>query len=680
MAFAKKQQSWLTRFGITLCGVSLVLSFFGFIAGMRWFGYGLWPQSESVLVVLHTCAFLSTIGLIMMGFNRKILGMVMSSAICVIPLLIALWSLFCLLFIDIPMRSFLGSVRIGEGVVWWFNISMMSMSIAILWRFMLWRRIIAISAILSFLTCYSLSVSHYYFDHYYAPLFYPDYLAFAVLCFVPFLFKYIQNHFQFIVFYTLFFFLIFLTDNKSMIGFTVLIPPILYVFMHLAIFPKKTRSIMAYMAITATPFAFIAIFSLVLYLYNDQGIYAFYAMGEVIKSFASRAFLADLSYQSMIANPFSFLIGTGWGHFVDHMAAYQPADWINFTWAAGQWDGLSRDHFHSHNIFVETLNAIGLPGLILLIAYITAFAILAKKQYKIGGIIAASGMMFYGSFWFFMPVLVPFLVLASVTTKQSPLLPQIFKNKAVVSALPFALALIALMQIGAATAIYLTAKQMDDLDPDPLSITNPDNVTCSLSYHDFGAGGVHLNRILLDRVRYTIDLTQTSPNDRPDKESPEKIPGHILAINHLFCQSQLYLQTYPAHIRLQLTAITIRGEMLLGLGGYMDAPTQAYYYRGWRESLLRWIDDHPNRIDLTSTYLLYNLMNGRESESRPVIEAIKRHNPDHPLYLWFEGLTLLSSKTTTLDGLRMMKTALDGGIERFIIVDEETRNALAYLQ
>jgi hypothetical protein len=235
------------------------------------------------------------------------------------------------------------------------------------------------------------------------------------------------------------------------------------------------------------------------------------------------------------------------------------------------------------------------------------------------------------------------------------------------------------MQFAAAFIIHFTASNTNKYEPAPLPIINPNAVSCPLDYHDFGAGGLHLNRMLLDRVRYTIDLTQTSHSDKPDKEGPEKIPGHILAINNLFCQTQHYLDQNPSHVRLQLSSITVRGEMLLALNDYLSAEAAAYYYNGWRESLLNWINKYPNRVDLASTYLLFNLINQREGESRPIINAIKAVNPEHPLYLWFHGLSLLTDQELTMDGLNMMKRALNNGIDRFIIVDDQTRATLEQL-
>ncbi len=679
MIFVKKQQMNFARVGLTISGFSFALSFFAFIASLRWFGYGIWPQSESVIVVIHLLTGLSTLGLVLACHNRKILGMAMGNVMCVLPLAIGLWSLFCMIFSEIPMRSFLGSVRIGEGVVWWLNIATLSMTITILWRFKIWKIIISTAAIIGFMACYTMSVSHYYLGHYYAPLFFPDYLTFAALCLMPFLFGYVKNFRHFIVIYVLFFLVIFLTDNRTMIGFAAVLPIIIYLWMHIPLLSQKTRQNLVFTGIVILPLAFLIIFACITHLYRDVGIYPIYAMGEAIKSFASRAFLTDFSYQDLLADPKSFIVGTGWGSFVDHMAAYQPSNWINFTEYARQWDGMHRDHFHSHNMFVETLNAIGVVGFILLIIYFACFAIFAKTRYKIGGMIAASGMMFYASFWFLMPVLLPFLAFASASTKTKIFFPKIVKSNSGRYIFTFMMIIIALMQLAAAYFIYSTAQQTNKYEPAPLEITNADTVSCDMEYDDYNAGGIHLNKMLLDRVRYTIDITQTSPNDKPDKEGPEKIPAHILAINNLFCQTQRYLNENPSHVRLQLSNIAVRGEMLLALSDYLSPQAKRYYYNGWRESLLNWIEIYPNRLDMTSTYLLFNLMNGREDQSRPVINAIRNQDPEHPLYLWFHGLSLLSAPQTTLGGLNMMRQAIANGIDRFIVVDEDTRATLEQL-
>lgn len=657
--------------GLIMTATGVVFSMLAFLASLRGIGFGIWPQSEIVTGGLHICAFMATLGLLILSRTSRLPRRVFHNPVVFIPILIGVLSLIMLPFHALPVRSFIGDVRSGEGAIWWIDIGIFTAALLILWRIRLWRRVVTATAIAAFVLCALLSFSHIQWEHYYAPLYFTDYLSFVALCFLPlgygFCLKQRKPALWLAGGYLLLNIFLYATGNRAMIAFGIFIPLVFYGFwfvMHT--YKPRLVNPLSFLLLAGIPVIIVtALYGLTL-VDPRQGYYAFTGI-DLLRTVASRAYLIDVSLQSMIDQPLGFMTGLGWGSYVDHLAAFQPIQWIDFTTLrGGQWDGLAFDHFHSHNMFIETLNAVGTGGLILLLAYYVAIATQSARSEKKPAILLAAGLMIWASFWFFLPLMMPFLVFAVVSTHPRNTsirftLPAVFYT-------PF-LIIIAAMQLAAAIIILATAHNTHQFEPTPFDLQTTAQ-SCPADYVDFGGGGQHLSRLMLDRLRYTVDLATTGPDDAPDKESPATIPGHLLHLNSYFCQAGDYIATHPASKRLILAHLTMRGEILVGLDAFLDPATRAYYENGWQEELTRWITDNPMRTDMASPYLLYNVMMEREPESRPVIDHIRRQNPEDPLGLWFAGLDFLQSPDRTEQGLIMMRRALEHGIERYIPIDD----------
>ena len=98
--------------------------------------------------------------------------------------------------------------------------------------------------------------------------------------------------------------------------------------------------------------------------------------------------------------------------------------------------------------------------------------------------------------------------------------------------------MLVITQLVAAFIIFSTAKNTDGYDPAPITVAQA-RTNCPLEYNDYGAGGLHLSRLILDRLRYTVDLADKENFDSK-KESPETIPTHVQSLNSFFCQGQSY--------------------------------------------------------------------------------------------------------------------------------------------
>ena len=661
-----------------LIGVPTILAFFTFCLGLRGVGGGTWPQSESVMAGVLFLAVFPTIGLLIRLWRSPCLESHYFNPLVFLPFLIGALSLVLLPFDDLPVRSFLGAVRSGEGAVWWLSLSTFSAASIMMWKLNVWRQALIAAAIASFVACFALSMIHRVFETYFAPLYFTDYLAFAFVCLIPVIYPFFAKQesrwLKWLLFYLVLNGVMILSDNKAMMVYAMFMPLVLWGGWALTVKRGVIQDRLSYAVILLIPTGGILFFLGLSALFQTEGFYAFSSSGA-FRTVASRAYLVDVSFQALVDHPARFLTGFGWGSFVDHITQYQPAQWIDFTQITGkQWDGFSKDHFHSHNMFIETMNALGITGLVLLVLYFAAFPVVAAASVKKAAFMMSAGLMIWGSFWFFMPNLFAFMVFAaaSVSGRYYPLWAAYKHSKLLKGAIAACLCAIAALQLLAFWMIFDTARMTDTYDPAPISVETA-QTDCPSEYRDYGAGGLHLSRIILDRLRYTVDLADTQTPSSVPKEGPEAIPDHVRSLNSLFCQAGHYIQHNESTDRLVVAHLLMRGEILLGLMPYIDEETKAYYERGWEDELLRWLERVPARADLATPFFLYNLSEGQEELSVDVAALIHQQTPHHPLGLWFKGLYLLQDDKTVADGIGMMRAALENGIERFIPVDAEVK-------
>lgn len=644
-----------------------------FILAIRPIGIGIWSQSELMTAGLHFTAFLSAIGVLLLNFHKRISAMVFVQPLVLLPLCLGGLSLLFLPLQNGPVRDFLGDVRTGEGVVWWFDLSVLSASAMVLWRYKNLRRILIKIAVFSFAVCFALSVSHEHMPHYRAPFYFPDYLAFLILCLLPLAYmRWFGREnplWRYVVFYVVLNILIVLSENKAMILFSVILPLLWWGYWWIAPrlpIPQKT---IAMIGIAALPLALFALFAVVVFMHSSEGYYA-YEHDKILKTLASRAFLAQTAIVPMLDQPWTFLHGFGWGTYTDHLVNYQPSRWMDFTLYGRQWDGYMFDHFHSHNMFVETFNAVGVLGGVLIFVYCLAFALTARPSLYKPAMVFTSGLMVWGSLWFLFPLHNPFWALAAASLARPV---KTFRlNKKFLAG---ALVVIMICQAIAGSMTFITAYRFDEVQTRPLSAAQARQNCPVETYKDFDAGGVHLSRLMLDRLRYVLNVKAKAVHEYTH-ETRADIPRHLLHVNYLFCLADDYIKHDYAGARVKVAHLVMRGEILLGLGEYLDEEARAYYYDGWEEELKGWLRAYPGRADLATPYLLYSLANGREQSALPIAEMIYRHDPVHPLGLWFKGLADLNDPQTANMGLSMMRMALDNGIERFMPVDDDLRNML----
>ena len=663
-------------------------SFLLFIPSLLKVGVGIWPQSELQSMTLHVCGLLAAIGCAGLCMTTAIGRKALLSPQALLPFCIGTLTLLWMPLHDMPVRSLLGTPRIGEGAAYWLDIGSLTAAALILWRLPLCRKIIVFVAGVSILVCAGLTFSHQMIEHYIAPYFFTDFLALMVIAVAPYLYMkgaaYWPRWRYSAVFYVALLALILATENKALALFALAVMPCVFVVGSVPWFNRAIKQHLSLLGVAAIPIGILGVYYAFLQVSGSHGYYEFMHTG-LINTLISRAFLMDVTLHNMDGNPLNILTGLGWGTYVDFLATYQPSQWLNFTTFSSQWDGFSSDHFHSHNMFLETLSSIGVVGAVALFLYGLSFAMNTKAGWQTMGWIVAAAFMVSASMWFMFPLQAAYLVFAVASINRiKPLQIGALRLKLSRGVASGFLFICVLAQGYAVYAAGVSAFGYNTYDPKPYHPA--ENVPCPEHYNDAGAGGMHLSRMLLDRLRYTVDLADqiANPDNVPEgKEAPtrEEVEKHVLQLNALFCQAEEYIGRQGENVtdRLVVAHLTARAEALLALSEYMDDQNLMYYYAGWHEDLMAWLAAHPARFDMASPYLLYHVMRQQEAVSMPIVTLLHQQDAHNPLALWFRGLYLLNDPETLAQGLRMMRVSLDRGIVRFIVVEDDVKDMLLAL-
>lgn len=154
----------------------------------------------------------------------------------------------------------------------------------------------------------------------------------------------------------------------------------------------------------------------------------------VLGTIWSRSYMSRVVVDEMLANPSDLIVGRGWGFFpelYEEIARDVPGRMYRVSNPASSntyWDVHGKANFHSHNMFAESLGALGILGPILWCGILWAIAAASMR-----GLFIASGLAILGTFWFPLNVMTPAIAFAIGTVIRprraglaaSPMLPMI---------------------------------------------------------------------------------------------------------------------------------------------------------------------------------------------------------------------------------------------------------------
>lgn len=676
----------IKRFSLFLLAAGVIAGFFVYVLGLQYFRYGIWPQSEPPLVAFHSAAVLAALGLTGLYFtcHRPSVVRALVHPYTLGPLALWVYSLAVMPFQTIPVLHFLGLAHIGEGTALWAGWAMMIAAVLILRQTRIFKYVVAVAGLAAFAVLYGMLMNFRWRGDPITPLYFPDFLSLSIFGILPVLYwlsdRAVRGRetLRFWIWPVLLAVIVGLnifTENNVGVAYSVAGAAFFLGIFALPI-ARQRQERYALWTLVAIPAGFLILLIASAQLYPREGYYATHDWGALTTIF-SRGYLIDMVWQPMFEQPLSWLIGLGWGSYGEIVSGYLPTGWVDFTGEKGVWDGVSTDHFHSHNLFVDVLYSAGLPALMIFTAWLVTIPLFARRGQKICAFVFAGALTAVGSFWFIMPHNIAFITLGFGFLGRPLALGPVLRQHRKMLARGVLILLILSMACGvlAVCGIYRAMRTTDQYTP-PAFAKAGDYTSCTLDYNDYGAGGVHLARMITLRLRVISARWENKQDADDEKKLKEELEGDLKGLINLFCQADLYSKAHPASEKLAIARLLVRGETLLSAADLMDKPMKNHLAQGWEAELDAWLDRHPARVDLAVPYLLWSLLQHQEEAMNRLAQRLYDYNPQDPVGLWFTGLAMTNDPASAQEGVWRMRRALDLGIARFMPIEEEIKAQL----
>lgn len=664
---------------LSILAAGCLVASFIFILSLPKIGFGAFRQSDLSASVLFAVNALmaAVLAIIAAGRHGPLLRSISLHPFVLIPFAIGAFSVLIMPFQDLPIRHLLGAPQTAEGTALWLSWSIMTAAGILLWKTKIWKHALVGMSVVSLLLLFGGILLNEFTGFIYTAFHFADFTAASFFALLPLCWPYFYRlqrslpsarakQLAWLGAYIVFNCFVFFTKNKVAILYAVAGIPALLALLYLL--SRMTKAPSAHAKILSLLLVLIPLSALGFYLlmgifFRTQGFYPLEEI-EIFNTMASRSFLISAGLQDSFSTLKAFLIGTGWGTFTEHLTRHMPLEWVNLNLFFGeQWDGITTDHFHSHNLFAESFMAIGLPGLLLTLLLFAGIPLFATKKAFTPAIIFSGGLLAVSSFWFFLMPNIPLVAFAfAACAKIRPVKGFAFINKFVTIAAFIAMAVLLLFS----SAAVLQAGISSRIEATPQLGAAVKDV-CPTAFDDFGAGGLHLAQTLTGPLRAVGFIRLENPN----AYTREDITTMIGTTNQVFCQTAAYAERYDGRIshRLLVARLIVRGEMLIGFTDYLDPQTVALYANGWKEELETWLDKVPTRPDMAVTFLSWSLAQGHEDNVLSIAQKLRAHNPEDPVGLWFEGIVLTGQPERAQEGIELMRRALKNGAERMMTID-----------
>ena len=575
---------------------------------------GIYPQIDTQVIFLHLlCGIMFFYFSSLLYFNKYNLEQ-LKHPLIFIPFLIAIFGLVASLFNKNPNISFSGSPQIGQGVFWYFDLTIMSiifsqtMLIKKL-RLYIFINVIFITSFITFFTFFphwrGLPISFYYFT---------DYLCFyGVLCFILLTTLTNKIYLNISGFFILGLYLS-LLDNRAAIVFwlTTLLAALLYYFFNLF---KKNNLIDQLKCFLFSNGMFVFLIFFISFLILFCSIYFWsenYTLspdikGTLLDAPVVRGKIIETSLYSLL-NFKNIIFGNGWGAVPD-LLLENMKNW--------QYDELRVGynlHFHTHNELTEHLVSLGLIGGILFLVYLyfifkesSKFSFAAKLGWLLFFKINSFWFLWTGTFTVFAVVVSCFITYNNLLIKKNTIFHNIKFNRLYLS---FLTVPISLFLFYGAFITYQSTKVNKFLNYNAIieNIKGNENSTkmeCLNFYEDYQRGGFILDRFL---SMYSSNVMAYNVEDI-DEEA-------LIVLNEIKCKANKLIETKNFTSSLLATAMKADTDYYFkfkDIDNRKDLIIKNYDKWLYKAHIIS--ETIPNRGDLLLPFLSYAVNNNKMDDA-----------------------------------------------------------------
>lgn len=633
-----------------------------FYASLLPWKFGVWSDTEPMVVALHGAAALCAMGLLLCAVSRpQFVGRFAAHPVVVISLFVAVWSLLVAPFADYPVLSLLGSPQLGEGALYHADVAVFLAAGMLLRRFpAAYRGFTMVAATICAVTpllIWALDVGAlletrrlFVFDDYLA--YYAVAGAALILCRRDLPIR-----------------------RRVILAGLVALPG-------LAVSNNSTAIVVVLALATPAAWALhclnaksagsvrLSKFALALSapLLAGAGILIVWSIGQTgeVGSLTSRLFMYRALLPVLTEDPTVLLVGQGWG-------AVNTSVLINLAQSGakiwdGSWDLSARDIPHSHNFVLEALLGGGLPAMLGVLALLMLVAATARRRDLPAAAFAVISLAGLGAMWFQLPATSGLMAIVLGGLAGPVRIPW---RRYVVPRRWLLAGLVAVLVAQIATLNWLIDYGVAAQRADRAGYNSADDETCGAFPSDAGRGSIGLTQAFGDL--FASIFTKQHYGEPIADEKWDRLARLYCVVTRRAARSE--------SARLLLGDLVFRSQV----AAVFDQPGISQRFssaiEGWEEALVRFLDHAPGRTDMAAPYLAWLLDRRNPERVVTVAQELLSRNPRDPVGHWFLGVGLVAFGRDTSDANRNqarqhMSQALALGLQRYIKVDPEVLHFL----
>ncbi|MDB9971941.1 hypothetical protein OAE09_04710 [Alphaproteobacteria bacterium] len=650
---------------------------------------GYWGQVEGMIAFNHFCSAIVAFLLLKLGFSNKELREYFSHPLVLLPSLIAIYSTIASFFHRLPVLTFYGSPQIGEGVFWYFSLSILTLLYFIViqnnrLKIILFINIFLIVLVVSVGSFYPLItgvvISFFGFNDWLAMYF--TALCIAVIYFLTVLKIKGNKDFISLLFFLLLGPLFWKIDNNSAIALWLILV-FVWVFWLLSSYKifKDNYIIKVFynpLFFTMVPIILSLIMLISSFVFwdgltdqtdeitsNNLGHLAtLIARGSIV-----RVILEHLT------NINALLFGHGWGSISELLiASFTPEVFYQINTG-------NRVHFHTHNEFFEHLFSIGIVGTFLYVMYIYS---IFKFSFKKSMSISLVWLLYFClcSFWFQWVSIIPFIAMLAaflmLNTKGpfnyafSGQFAKFFTSRTGYSSYLFLVATFLLY--GAYIGYFTAYNEMESTRAGQLidmARESEKNGKCSNKIYDFGKGGFQFSQKFLGFSDYYKN--QVINYGKLNESDQIVLNWYLCASNEMVKSENYTLELLNVHINVLSMISILPGKMgeaaRLGVKKHID---------DWEHKLNILLSLAPKRVDQATPLIAFYIKNINDMGVKRVCNKIEK-SKHYQGYCDLALGSVLLKEGNFEKGMKLIGRANDNGVLDSSVLDIDTANSLKKL-
>lgn len=664
----------MQRLSLCIQWLGLCLAALSVFGAHPFFAAGTWADTETVNVVLFTAAALAFLGLSLNAAATKAALRSICHPVCLLLAATGIWSFTGAANADFKSLAILGAPQTGQGVIWYFAFAGFTASAINLRKHPdAFRSLLVIAAIAAVVSSY-LNLSNVPWVAELIPsmiqngfLFgfneYQAYYALGLVIIATIGVLRGEKRFPAVIFVSAIILLI-LSRNRLAI---VAIGLIAILFLLVTLTPYGRRAIIwlekqKYLSASIiTALLLAAAFPVLLIRLVD--------FQSIEFSLWSRTILQTALDPSLFESLRASLFGHGWGHFQEYLLRNLPSTGIDIYETS--WSDITRDEFHSHNGPTDALFAMGLPGLLLTIAFPVFVVLFAQQRWLIVSIGFALAWTALDGFWFMMPatMMIVAMAIGAMAETSHSRLPFQFRRYATGIRLAASLTMISIAILSVTSAVTLRSYNLA-----------VEQINTCLTPGKFEADCASLD-FPEDPFGSEFAIAKTIENSQQDllqSYQDNTLPvGQAALYQHVIEDAIQRAKTNGSATLLMALNNTI-GRSVFKVDGDTALLGSISIRDEWPAIITELLKTAPLRLDVLHLYCNWLLLQNDADSLNHMLDLSESINADHPVVLWYRGISQID--TSDIDrrrqGLEKMRTAIETGVERFMPVSDEIKSAL----